>query len=100
LSILESGVEAPSEDLSDVEAYPNPVIVADGDNAVFFKRVPADASISIFSVAGDLVYEFELSLQDHWDLKNSKGGSVAGGIYIFHVRSKNASGTGKFAIIK
>ncbi len=100
LSILETGVEAPSEDLSDVEAYPNPVIVADGDNAVFFKRVPADASISIFSVAGDLVYELDLSLQDHWDLKNSKGGSVAGGIYIFHVRSKNASGTGKFAIIK
>ncbi len=100
LSIMESGVEAPSEDLSDVEAYPNPVVVAAGDNALYFKRVPADATISIFSVAGDLVYELELSLQDHWDLKNSKGGSVAGGIYIFHVRSKNASGTGKFAIIK
>lgn len=100
LSILESGVEAPSEDLSDVEAYPNPVVVAAGDNALFFKRVPADATISIFNVAGDLVDEFEVSLQDHWDLKNSKGGSVAGGIYIFIVRTKDASGTGKFAIIK
>jgi hypothetical protein len=100
LSILESGVEPPSEDLSDVEAYPNPVVVADGDNALFFKRVPADATVSIFSVAGDLVYEFELALQDHWDLKNSKGGTVAGGIYIFLVKSKDATGTGKFAIIK
>ncbi len=100
LSILESGVEAPSEDLSDVEAYPNPVVVATGDNALFFKRVPADATISIFNVAGDLVDEFELSFQDYWDLKNSKGEPVAGGIYIFLVRSENASGTGKFAIIK
>lgn len=100
LSILESGVEAPSEDLSDVEAYPNPVVVADGDNALFFKRVPADAIISIFSVAGDLVAEFKLSLRDYWDLKNSKGEPVAGGVYIFLVRSKDVSGTGKFAVIK
>lgn len=100
LSILESGVEPPSADLSDVEAYPNPVVVDNGDELLFFKRVPPDALISIFTIAGDLVHEFSLLDQDYWDLRNSKGEPVAGGVYVFLVRSKTASGTGKFAVIK
>jgi streptogramin lyase len=100
LSILESGVEPPSKDLSDVEAYPNPIIVDDGDELLFFKRVPPEAEISIYTIAGDLVDEFNMVNQDYWDLKNSKGEPVAGGVYVFLVRSKTASGTGKFAVIK
>ena len=100
LSILDSGVEPPSKDLSDVEAYPNPVIVRDGNELLFFKRVPPEAEISIYTIAGDLVDEFSLLDYDYWDLKNSKGEPVAAGVYVFLVRSKTASGTGKFAVIK
>jgi hypothetical protein len=33
-------------------------------------------------------------------LKNAKGESVAGGIYLFVVESNGKSGVGKFAVIK
>jgi ligand-binding sensor domain-containing protein len=97
LSIFDSGFEAPSEDLSDVEAYPNPVNVEAGHNSLFFKRIPADANVYIYTVAGDLVAEFR---GDRWDLLNGKGEPVAGGIYVFLVESGGVTGTGKFAVIK
>jgi hypothetical protein len=100
LSIFDSGVEAPSEDLSDVEAYPNPVIVADDQDIMLFKRVPSGATISIYTVSGDLVRSFSYTDQLEWDLKNSKNEPVAGGIYFFVVDYQGKTGTGKFAIIK
>lgn len=100
LSIFDSGVEQPSEDLSDVEAFPNPVLVPQGHSTVSFKRVPADAVISIYTVSGDLVRSFNLNDMTEWDLKNSNDELVAGGIYFFIVDYQGKSGTGKFAIIK
>jgi hypothetical protein len=100
LSIFDSGVEAPSEDLSDVEVYPNPVIVSQEQDIVLFKRVPSGATISIYTVSGDLVRSFSYTNQLEWDLKNSKNEPVAGGIYFFVVDYQGKTGTGKFAIIK
>jgi ligand-binding sensor domain-containing protein len=100
LSIFDSGVELPSEDLSGIEAFPNPAIVARGHNSVSFKRVPADAIISIYTVSGDLVKSFSFAEQLEWDLRNSENEPVAGGIYFFIVDYQGKSGTGKLAIIK
>jgi ligand-binding sensor domain-containing protein len=100
LSIFESGILPPSPDLSDMAAYPNPVIVSEGIQNVEFKRVPSVGNLSIYTASGDLVIRFDLSQRNTWDLKNSNGESVAGGIYFFHVKSGSASGTGKIAIIK
>jgi len=100
LSIFDSGVELPSEDLSGIEAFPNPAIVAQGHNSVSFKRVPADAVISIYTVSGDLVRSFSFTEQLEWDLRNSDNEPVAGGIYLFIVDYQGKSGTGKLAIIK
>jgi len=97
LSIFDTGFEAPSKDLSDVEAYPNPVNVSAGQNAIFFKRVPTDAHIFIYTVGGELVDEF---YGDRWNLVNGKNERIAGGIYMFLVESKGVVGTGKFAVIK
>lgn len=100
LSIFDSGVEPPSEDLSDIEAYPNPVLISRGDNQISFKRVPSSANVSIYTVAGDLVASFALDDYPEWNLKNSKGEPVAAGIYFFIVDYQGKSGMGKFAIIK
>jgi ligand-binding sensor domain-containing protein len=102
LSIYESGILPPSPDLSDVEAYPNPVNVEKGASSLRFKRAPADATITIYTISGDMVIQFRLSDpgRESWDLKNSKGEAVAAGVYFFHVKSGKASGTGKFAIIR
>lgn len=100
LSIFDSGVEPPSEDLSDVEAFPNPVIVSPDQDYVSFKRVPSGATISIYTVSGDLVQSFSYTNQLEWDLRNSVNEPVAGGIYFFVVDYQGKTGTGKIAIIK
>ncbi|HBZ01691.1 MAG TPA: hypothetical protein DEO84_10275, partial [candidate division Zixibacteria bacterium] len=100
LSIFDSGILPPSSNLADMAAYPNPVIVSDGVEYVEFKRVPSSGTMSIYTASGDLVARFDLSQRSTWDLRNSNGERVAGGIYFFHVKSGSASGTGKIAIIK
>lgn len=95
LSIFDSGFEAP--DVKSVEAYPNPVNIHAGDNAVYFKRIPPGARVRIYTVSGDLVEEVT---GDRWDLLNADGQPISGGIYIFLVESEGLTGTGKFAVIK
>jgi len=97
LSIFDSGFEAPSADLSDIEAYPDPLIIDSGQSSIFFKRIPTDAHVHIYTVSGDLVAEFQ---GDRWDLRNGKGEKIAAGVYIFLVESEGITGTGKFAVIK
>jgi hypothetical protein len=100
LSVFDSGVLPPKSDLADMSAFPNPVILSEGVQYVEFKRVPSSGTLSIYSASGDLVTKFDLSQTNTWDLRNSKGERVAGGIYIFYVKSGDASGTGKIAVIK
>lgn len=100
LSVFESGILPPTPDLSNMEAYPNPVHIARGDEVVNFSRVPSEGILTIYTASGDMVAQLNLAGNKSWDLKTSKGERVAGGIYIFQVESGEASGTGKFAIIK
>jgi len=100
LSIFDSGQEAPSDDLSDIKAFPNPVIIPNGHDEVFFKGRPTTGFISIYTVNGDLVDTFDAEQTDSWNLRNAKGENIAGGIYIFVVESEGKSGAGKFAVIK
>jgi hypothetical protein len=100
LSVFDSGILPPTSDLSDMDAFPNPAVLSNGIERIDFKRVPSTGTLSIYTVSGEIVARFDLSGQSSWDLKNSKGERVAGGVYIFHVKSGDKSGTGKFAIIK
>ena len=100
LSVFDSGILPPSANLADMSAYPNPVMLGKDVQYVEFKRVPSIGTMSIYTASGDLVRQFDLSAQSRWDLRNSNGERVAGGIYFFHVRSGTASGTGKIAIIE
>jgi ligand-binding sensor domain-containing protein len=100
LSVFESGILPPTADLTDMDAYPNPVVISDGDEIVQFKRVPSEGKLSIYTAAGELVDHFNLAERNTWNLRNSNGKRVAGGVYIFQVTSGSASGTGKFVVIK
>jgi ligand-binding sensor domain-containing protein len=100
LSVFESGVLPPSPDLSDMEVYPNPVVLKTGDETIEFKRVPSTGTMTIYTVSGDIITHIDLASHSNWDMRNSKGERVAGGIYIFHVRSGDKSGSGKFVVIK
>jgi len=103
ISRFDTGLLAPSEDLSDISVYPNPVNKESGHRKVYFKRVPRGARVSIYTVAGGKVREF-VSPNDggftSWDLTNERGKAVAGGIYLFNISKEGNNTLGKIAVIK
>jgi hypothetical protein len=72
-----------------IVAFPNPF----SDSIAVFvdKSDPTDKiNISVFTVAGELVYQFaeeegQGAFRQTWDGKNDKGGSVSSGIYLLKV---------------
>ncbi len=87
------------------EAFSNPN--QSQERKIMFTHLPAQCTISIFTVSGVLVDEIYVNndLDDgmiYWDLLSNEGLEVAAGMYIYHVQSKinDKYKLGKFAIIK
>jgi ligand-binding sensor domain-containing protein len=103
ISRFDTGILAPSEDLSDISVFPNPANRDTGHRKVYFKRVPRGARVSIYTVAGEKVREF-FSPNDggftSWDLANEGGKAVAGGIYLFNISKEGHHHLGKIAVIR
>jgi len=74
------------------------------DGKIRFVNVPPNASMKIYSVAGDLVWEGEhhgLDGNVEWDVKNLGGNDVGSGVYIFKVESDNGDTVyGRLVIIR
>jgi len=116
-----------------VAVFPNPYrgsAVWDGNRAtgryVWFVRLPARADIRIYTLAGDLVYDFSFDGASYeganaagvsppggmapalsgtmaaWDLRSKSGQPVATGLYLFSVTDKatGESQQGKLLVIK
>ncbi|MGH8004178.1 MAG: ligand-binding sensor domain-containing protein [Limisphaerales bacterium] len=99
LSRLSTQVLEETAPLSAVEAFPNPFILKTGSERVYFRRLPLEARVHIYTVAGEEVRRLEAT--DFWDGKNSQGKYVASGVYLFlvHVPGQK-SFTGKLALIR
>jgi len=117
---------APSEDLaaitssmSRIRVVPNPYVATNAlEQAVpspflnqprrlMFTHLPAQCTIRIFTVSGNLVDRIDVdnAADDgtaFWDLLSNEGLEVAAGIYIYHVKATQTGDTriGKFAIVK
>jgi ligand-binding sensor domain-containing protein len=99
LSRFESGIGAPAKKLSEVVAFPNPFIIQTGIEMLTFDRLPYQAKVRIFSVAGELIQEIKSGNQ--WNGRNKAGELVASGIYLFHIQgSSGESAVGKIAVIR
>lgn len=99
----------PSENLNGVHVVPNPYRASEtwdqpGTNEVHFVNLPKDATIRIFTAAGDLVVELDHSdpVRDfeRWDLKNGEGNDVASGIYLYRVTSSSYEFRDRFVVIR
>jgi ligand-binding sensor domain-containing protein len=98
LSRYESGI-APTKNLTEVVPYPNPFVIREGTEKLTFDRLPYQAKIKIYTVAGELVREIDTG--DQWDGRNKAGELVSGGMYLFYISDtsgKNA--VGKIAVIR
>jgi hypothetical protein len=104
--------------LSKISVVPNPYISTAkweprtlytsgrGDRKIEFKKLPAECSVRIYTIAGSLVKTLyknsgptDGSLA--WDLITDDGMEVAFGLYIFHVDAPGiGEHIGKFAIVK
>jgi ligand-binding sensor domain-containing protein len=99
LSRYESGIGAPAEELTEVVPYPNPFIIEKGSEILTFDRLPYEATVRLFTVAGGLVREIKSGSQ--WNGRNEGGELVASGIYLFHVQGASGeSAVGKIAVIR
>jgi len=77
---------------------PNPVR---GEEVVFVEAA-ADTRVQIFDLEGQLVHELSDALGGglRWDLRNSGGGTVASGIYLFVARDARGTSRGRLAILR
>ncbi|MBD3170032.1 MAG: hypothetical protein GF307_11155 [candidate division Zixibacteria bacterium] len=104
ISMLDTGLEQPSEDLSDIGTYPNPAVLAQ-TNEIFFSRIPTGSRVYIYTVAGEKIIDFPAGNSGgltSWDFRNSSGEMCAGGVYLYHVATSDNeySHTGKFVFIR
>jgi hypothetical protein len=96
------------DQLKQVLAVPNPYYnhstyeLNQFARVVKFTHLPAQCTLRIFNLAGDLVRTIQKNdntSQISWDLLTDKGLPVASGIYLFHVDAPNiGTKTGKVAI--
>jgi len=89
--------------LESLIVYPNPFKPGVSHTKITFAALTEQATIRIFTLAGELVKKQDVSGQYSWDwdVKNTDGDELARGIYIWVVT--NPAGekrTGKIAIIK
>jgi len=78
-----------------INVVPNPYYAVDDyeeniyDNKIKITNVPSKCTISIFNLSGTLVRKFKNDnphvTDIDWDLRNSAGKLVSGGVYIIHV---------------
>ncbi len=110
--------EKAKNELDDIKVVPNPYVAAArweppniydsgrGERLIRFNHLPAECTIRIYTVNGELVdtIEHKSTLSDgsaEWDLLTKDNLSVAYGVYIYHVEAPGiGEKTGKFAIIK
>ena len=92
---------SPSKSLSDIIAYPNPVVIRTGEEMVGFLLPPFGSKIKVFTVAGDYIREITSAHNWKWDLRNESGELISSGIYLFLVYDeKGNSWVGKMAVIR
>lgn len=99
----------PRSSLVSVAVIPNPYRAVEAwngvlENELHFINLPSDATIRIYTVAGDLVRE--LHHQDpvrdfeRWDLRNADGRDVSSGIYMYRVVAGSFFFQNKFVVIR
>ena len=99
LSRYESGIGAPAGELSNVVPFPNPFVIEKGSEILTFDRLPYEATVRIFTIAGELVKKIKSG--NRWNGRTEGGELVASGIYLFHVHGASGeSAVGKIAVVR
>ncbi|MFH1098041.1 MAG: PEGA domain-containing protein [Candidatus Desantisbacteria bacterium] len=87
-----------------IVVYPNPYCGL-SETEITFKNIPANATIKLFTIAGEIVFEKITNKPNRfwcWDIKTDEGKTVGSGIYIYLIIDNDTgkSFKGKFAIVR
>ena len=80
--------------------FPNPWLVSSGQRLAFTALGDEEATIRIYSLAGEKVQTLSGSQQVLWDGTNSNGSRIASGIYLYVMENSRTLKKGKFAVYK
>lgn len=89
--------------LGGAHCYPVPFKPSAGHTKITFTDLTRSARILIYTMSGQLVRTLEKSDAGDslgWDVKNSRGESLASGVYVFVVKSATQTASGKLMIIR
>lgn len=100
--------QAATQALDRIRVVPNPYIAraawesVEGERRMEFVNLPDRATISIYTLAGDLVQTLEHSGSGTcvWNMLTVNGQGIAPGLYFYHVNSDVGEKVGKFAVVK
>lgn len=97
-SVVKSIAGAPTFDIAEVVAIPNPFVIDDAADRVELNYGRA-GEVRIFNVAGELVRQ--TIVDEPWDGKNDKGENVASGVYIYVITDSEGNvGRGKLLLVR
>jgi hypothetical protein len=97
------------DELGAIKVVPNPYLAhalwenTEGIRKVQFTHLPAECTIRIYTLAGDLVKVIDHNNgtgTEDWDLLNTNQQGIVPGVYFYHVDSLYGQKLGKLAIIK
>ncbi|HSG99906.1 MAG TPA: hypothetical protein VLB27_07655, partial [candidate division Zixibacteria bacterium] len=97
-----------SQELENIKVVPNPYVArAAWENnttptKLQFTHLPAQCTIRVYTLAGDLVTVIEHTSGDgdeEWNLLSESGQLVASGLYFYHIDSDHGEFLGRFAVI-
>jgi hypothetical protein len=94
-------VSKPKTDLQEAVVYPNPFMPSKGHQTIKFGRLTANATVKIYTIAGELVQSLSDDDGDGlitWDVRNRGGQDVASDIYFARVHGTGSDKTLKFGI--
>jgi len=93
-------------EVGSAHAFPVPFIPANGDREIVFTRLPARATVRIFTISGELVKKIEKQSAatdrvSWFPVANERGNPVASGVYLWVAEdSGKKTKIGKLMIIK
>lgn len=98
ISIIGSFYGPPPNELAESYPFPNPFVIRSDSDRLNFTYTE-DGTISIFTIAGELIAEQSVNVG--WDGRNQAGKKVASGVY-FYIYTSNSSSQhqGKFLLVR
>ncbi len=114
-ALVEQEIEVDNQaDIDKIYAVPNPFRSGGSriteanyhnfpDDRIRFVNVPEQCEIKIFTVSGDLVWEYNHNSPSgniEWDLRNGAGEAVASGVYIYRIEASGKDVLGRVVVIR